>query len=73
MTWFARALKATYNFIVGDSVLLVGVTLLFLAVGALAHWPGLDSLRPLLPCVLVLGILATLAGSLLRETRKPKG
>ncbi len=72
MTWVVRGLKALYNFVVGDPVLLVGVTVLFLAVGALARAPGLAPLRPFLPILLVPGILATLVGSLIRETRKPK-
>jgi len=62
-----KVIKATYNFIVGDMVILIGVVLAIIVltlinnVGALAPLKGFSGL------FLVVAVLASLVGSLSRE------
>ena len=69
MKWLGRGLKAAFNFLVGDGVLLAGVVLLFLAAGALRIWHHAAFLRGAVPALFVVGVLVTLAGALVREIR----
>ncbi len=60
------AILAVYNFFVGDPIILAGVSALFL-VEALLHRVGASN--ALAAILLVVGVLASLGGSLWRETQ----
>jgi hypothetical protein len=64
-----KFVKAVYNFIVGDLVILVGVVALLLALWLLSLLSSLALLRPVMGIVLVLALPAVLAVSLWREIR----
>ena len=69
MNPIVRFLKAVFNFIVGDWILLIGTTLSF----GLVFWlvqAGAVSVSNLAPVVFVAGLLIVLCLSLARETRQ---
>jgi hypothetical protein len=59
------AIKATYNFFVGDAIILVSVATAFLLVGILVH--GLHVANPVAAITLIVIIVAGLATTLGRE------
>ena len=64
-----KVIKAIYNFIVGDMVILIGV-LILVALLALFHYvPALSMLEVASGIILVVGVLVILLSSLGRETR----
>jgi hypothetical protein len=69
MKVISNALLAVYNFLVGDPIILTGVLLSFGIGGLLIHYE-VPSLIPTI--VLIGGIIISLGGSLIRETRPLK-
>ncbi len=65
MNTILRFLKAVFNFVVGDWILLLGTTLGFVLIGLLAASQASWIASPILVAVLLL----TLALSLFRETK----
>jgi hypothetical protein len=59
------AIKATYNFFVGDAIILVAVIAAFIVVGILVH--GLHVANPIAAITLIVIIVAGLATTLGRE------
>jgi hypothetical protein len=64
-----KAIKAIYNFIVGDMIILVGVILTVILLALLTYIPALAALRTASGVILVVAVLLTLLLTLNRETR----
>ena len=66
-----KVIKAIYNFIVGDMVILIGVTLMVLVLALINNVGALAPLRGLTGLILVAGVLASLVATLSREAFSP--
>lgn len=64
-----RAIKAIYNFIVGDMIILVGVLIVAIALGVINFVSALAALRPVTGPVLIVAVLCVLTATLYREAR----
>jgi hypothetical protein len=64
-----KVIKAIYNFIVGDMIILVGVLLATLLLALIDNVKALSSLQSVSGLILVLAVLAVLGLTLLREAR----
>jgi membrane protein implicated in regulation of membrane protease activity len=64
-----NVIKAIYNFIVGDMIILVGVLLVTLLLALVDNIAALSPLRDISGSILVLAVLAVLSLTLLREAR----
>ena len=66
-----KAIKAIYNFIVGDMVILLGIALTVLVLALINSVGALAPLRDLSGPILVAGVLASLVATLSREAFSP--
>jgi hypothetical protein len=64
-----NVIKAIYNFIVGDMIILVGVLLVTLLLALVDNIAALSPLRVISGTILILAVLAVLSLTLLREAR----
>ncbi|TME09253.1 MAG: hypothetical protein E6I80_08390 [Chloroflexi bacterium] len=64
-----KVIKAIYNFIVGDMIILVGVLLATLLLALIDNVKALSPLRSVSGLILVIAVLAVLSLTLLREAR----
>lgn len=64
-----KALKAVYNFIVGDMIILVGVLVVMILLGLITFVSALAPLRFLTGTILIVAVLAVLTATLHREAR----
>jgi hypothetical protein len=64
-----KVIKAIYNFIVGDMIILVGVLLTALLLALIDKVAALSPLRGISGLILVFAVLAVLGLTLLREAR----
>ena len=64
-----KVIKAIYNFIVGDMIILVGVLLASLLLALIDNVKALSSLQSVSGLILVIAVLAVLGLTLLREAR----
>jgi hypothetical protein len=64
-----KVIKAIYNFIVGDMIILVGVLLATLLLALIDNVKALSSLQSVSGLILVIAVLAVLGLTLLREAR----
>ena len=64
-----KVIKAIYNFIVGDMIILVGVLLATLLLALIDNVKALSSLQSVSGLILVIAVLAVLSLTLLREAR----
>ena len=64
-----KVIKAIYNFIVGDMVILVGVIITMAILALLNYIPGLTALKVASGTILVVAVLVILLTTLGRETR----
>lgn len=64
-----KVIKAIYNFIVGDMVILIGVIITMLILALLNYVPGLAMLKVASGAILVVAVLVILLMTLNRETR----
>ena len=64
-----KVIKAIYNFIVGDMIILVGVLLAALLLALIDKVAALSPLRGISGLILVFAVLAVLGLTLLREAR----
>ena len=64
-----KVIKAIYNFIVGDMVILVGVIITMAILALLNYVPGLTVLKVASGVILVVAVLVILLTTLSRETR----
>jgi hypothetical protein len=64
-----KAIKAIYNFIVGDMVILVGVIITMLVLTLINFVGALSPLRIATGAILVVAVLVVLTATLYREIR----
>lgn len=64
-----KVIKAIYNFIVGDMIILVGVLLATLLLALIDNVAALSPLRSIAGLILVIAVIAVLGLTLLREAR----
>ena len=62
-------IKAIYNFIVGDMIILIGVIIAMLILALIYNVAALTPLRAISGVILVIAVLAVLSATLLREAR----
>ncbi len=64
-----KVIKAIYNFIVGDMIILIGVIIAMLILALIYNVAALTPLRAISGVILVIAVLAVLSATLLREAR----
>lgn len=64
-----KTLKAIYNFIVGDMIILVGILIIAILLGLVANIGVLAPLRVAIGPILIVAALVTLSATLYREAR----
>jgi len=64
-----KVIKAVYNFIVGDMIILIGILLTILVLALINNIDALAPLRVATGAILVLAVLAVLVATLSREAR----
>ena len=64
-----KTLKAIYNFIVGDMIILVGILVIAILLGLVGYIGALAPLRVAIGPVLIVAALVTLSATLYREAR----
>jgi len=62
-----KVIKAIYNFIVGDMIILIGVIIAMLILALIYNVAALTPLRAISGVILVIAVLAVLSATLLRE------
>ncbi|GHO59602.1 hypothetical protein [Ktedonobacter robiniae] len=62
-----NAIKAVYNFIVGDMIILVGILIAFILLALIYTVSALAALRPFSGFILILAALIVLIATLSRE------
>ncbi len=64
-----KTLKAIYNFIVGDMIILLGIIIIAILLGLIANIGALAPLRVVIGPVLIVAALVTLSATLYREAQ----
>ena len=64
-----KAIKAIYNFIVGDMIILLGVLLVTFLLALIDNVAALSFLKGISGLILVIAVLSVLGLTLLREAR----
>lgn len=64
-----KVVKAIYNFIVGDMIILIGVIIAMLILALIYNVAALTALRAISGVILVIAVLGVLSATLLREAR----
>ncbi|MBO0781618.1 MAG: hypothetical protein J2P37_22585 [Ktedonobacteraceae bacterium] len=64
-----KIIKAIYNFLVGDMIILAGVVIVMVLLGLIHLVTALAFLRPASSVLLILALLFILAATLYREMR----
>jgi hypothetical protein len=64
-----KTLKAIYNFIVGDIIILIGIIIIAIALGLIANIGTFAPLRVAIGPILIVAALVVLSATLYREAR----
>ena len=64
-----NVIKAIYNFIVGDMIILIGVLAVIVVLALINNIDALAAIRPATGYVLIVAVLAVLIATLSREAR----
>lgn len=64
-----NVIKAIYNFIVGDMIILVGVLVVIVLLALIDNVASLSALRVIAGPILIVAVLGVLSATLLREAR----
>ncbi len=64
-----NVLKAIYNFVVGDMIILVGVLLVVVVLALINNVDAFESLRSATGGILITAVLSVLVATLTREAR----
>ena len=67
-----KVIKAIYNFLVGDMIILVGILLVVLLLALIVNVAALSPLRVISGPILIIAVLGVLTATLLREARAQK-
>jgi hypothetical protein len=68
-----KVIKAIYNFIVGDMVILIGITLAVIILALINNVPALAPLKGFSGPFLIIAVLGSLVTTLSREAFSPIG
>jgi len=63
-----KVIKAIYNFIVGDMIILVGILITVIILALIDTVSALASLRAISGVILIVAVLSVLTATVLRET-----
>jgi hypothetical protein len=66
-----KVIKAIYNFIVGDMIILIGVALALVVLALINNVAALAPMRGLSGAILIIAVLASLVATLSREAFSP--
>ena len=64
-----KTLKAIYNFIVGDMIILIGIVIIAIVLGLIANIGAFAPLRVAIGPILIVAALVVLSATLYREAR----
>ncbi len=64
-----NVIKAIYNFLVGDMVILVGILSVIIILALINNVDALASLRSITGAILIIAVLSVLVATLTREAR----
>jgi hypothetical protein len=64
-----KTLKAIYNFIVGDIIILIGILIIAIVLGLIANIGAFAPLRVAIGPILIVAALVVLSATLYREAR----
>ena len=64
-----KTLKAIYNFIVGDMIILIGILIIAIVLGLIANIGAFAALRVAIGPILIVAALVVLSATLYREAR----
>ena len=64
-----KALKAIYNFIVGDMIILIGITIAVIVLALINFVAALAPLSGASAYILIIAVLVVLTATLMREAR----
>jgi hypothetical protein len=64
-----KVIKAIYNFLVGDMIILVGVIIVMLVLALIANISALSPLRTIAGAILIITVIGVLTATLIREAR----
>ena len=67
-----NVIKAIYDFLVGDIIILIGVIITVIVLALINSVPALASLRVVSGVLLIIAVLGTLIATLSRETKAQK-
>ncbi|HEU5229632.1 MAG TPA: hypothetical protein VFU49_17575 [Ktedonobacteraceae bacterium] len=67
-----NVIKAIYDFLVGDIIILIGVIITVIVLALINSVPALASLRVASGVLLIIAVLGTLIATLSRETKAQK-
>jgi hypothetical protein len=62
-----KVIKAIYNFIVGDMIILIGITVAAVILALIGFVSAFSALKPAIGAILVVAVLAVLTATLTRE------
>ena len=64
-----KVIKAIYNFLVGDMIILIGISIAVVVLALINFVGALSSLSPASGIILILAVLGCLTATLAREAR----
>ena len=64
-----NVIKAIYNFLVGDMIILIGISIAVVVLALINFVGALSSLSPASGIILILAVLGSLTATLAREAR----
>jgi hypothetical protein len=64
-----KVIKAIYNFLVGDMIILIGISIAVVVLALINFVGALSSLSPASGIILILAVLGSLTATLAREAR----
>ena len=67
-----KVIKAIYNFIVGDMIILIGILITVLILSLIGFVGAFATLKPAIGVIMVLAVLIVLTATLTREARDNK-
>ncbi len=64
-----NVIKAIYNFLVGDMIILIGILLVIIILALINNVDAFESLRSITGAILITAVLSVLVATLTREAR----
>jgi len=64
-----KVIKAIYNFLVGDMIILIGISIAVVVLALINFVGALSSLSPASSIILIVAVLGSLTATLAREAR----